>query len=91
MSSLTSQESSETQPDNPINPGTADKSSHGQDDASGTSEQRSGEDITQSTKQESQGSGEVGKKSGGGSLMDSVEKSVHDRGEAEQSRADARD
>ncbi|KAJ4377596.1 hypothetical protein N0V83_000423 [Neocucurbitaria cava] len=105
MSSLTGQESSETQPDNPVNPGTTsdkgqndpsipfkigdksssspsglsgitvDKSSYGQDNASGTSEQRSGEDL----------------KSGGGSVLGSVEESVHARGEAETSRADARD
>lgn len=52
----------------------------GTQNASGSSEQRSGADL-------SQGSGDTGGKSGSASVLDGVEKSVHERGEAEHSRA----
>ncbi|CAA9962857.1 hypothetical protein PTMSG1_06225 [Pyrenophora teres f. maculata] len=106
MSSLTGQESSNTQPQNPVNPGdektgtfkgdpsvplktgastdptglstSVDKSSYGQQNASGTSEQRRGEDVTQNTKQEYEGTSSLGIKTGSESLIDSVEKSVHE-------------
>ncbi|KAL1601917.1 hypothetical protein SLS59_005082 [Nothophoma quercina] len=115
MSSLTAQESSESNPQNPVNKGTtsapgtgsdpavpfgtgsktdsgfesglsskADKSSVGTQNASGTSEQRSGADL-------SQGSGDTGGKSASESLLGSVEKSVHERGEGEHSRAPGSD
>ena len=48
--------------------------------ASGTSETRRGEDL--SFQQEGEGSGFVGKKTGSESLIDSIEGSVHERGEA---------
>jgi hypothetical protein len=60
------------------------QSSFGTQNASGTSEQRSGADL-------SQGSGDTGGKSGSESLLDSVEKSVHERGEGEHSRAPGSD
>ncbi|CAN9134817.1 unnamed protein product [Alternaria alternata] len=113
MSSLTGQESSNTQPRNPVNSGEdtagtfkgdssvpfktggstdpaglsvpADKSAPGQQNASGTSEQRRGEDVTQNTKQEYEGSSSVGQKTGSESLIDSIEKSVHEGGEADRS------
>jgi hypothetical protein len=132
MSSLTNQESSETQPNNPVNSGgekgvqddpsvptkVGDKSSSGLSsgivdkvdltfcilvsacmlmqrqtsagtkNASDTSEQRSGEDVKFNTQQDPKGSSEVGTKTGSESLIDSVESSVHERGEAEHSRAD---
>ncbi|KAJ4373624.1 hypothetical protein N0V86_007767 [Didymella sp. IMI 355093] len=113
MSSLTAQESSESNPKNPVNEGTtsaagtgsdpaipfgtgsktdsgfesglsskADKSSVGTQNASGTSEQRSGADLS-----ELDGGRDKGGKSASESLLDSVEKSVHERGEGEHSRA----
>ncbi|KAJ4411597.1 hypothetical protein N0V91_001382 [Didymella pomorum] len=112
MSSLTAQESSETQPSNPVNKGTtsapgtgtdtagpfstgakresgfdsglssrADKSSVRVQNASGTSEQGSGANLSELDGGDKEG------KSGSESLLDSVEKSVHERGEAEHSRA----
>lgn len=48
--------------------------------ASGTSETRRGEDL--SFQQEGEGQGFVGKKTGSESLIDSIEGSVHERGEA---------
>ncbi|KAF2626641.1 hypothetical protein BU25DRAFT_411613 [Macroventuria anomochaeta] len=111
MSSLTAQESSESNPKNPVNEGTTsapgtgsdpavpkgtgktsdsgfesglsskgDKISAGTQNASGNSEQRSGADLSQE-------GGDKGGKSGSESLLDSVEKSVHERGEGEHSRA----
>ncbi|EDU44099.1 hypothetical protein A1F94_012868 [Pyrenophora tritici-repentis] len=104
MSSLTTQESSNTQPPNPANPGSSqkdtskgdpsvpfktgvsttpsglsnsvDKTSYGQQNTCGTSEQRRGEDITQNTRQEYEGTGSLGMKTGSESLIDSVERSV---------------
>jgi hypothetical protein len=64
------------------------KTSPGTQNASGTSEQRSGEDITQNTKQKHQGTSNVGTKTGSESLIDSVEKSVHEDGEATHSGED---
>ncbi|KAF3053978.1 hypothetical protein E8E11_002373 [Didymella keratinophila] len=113
MSSLTAQESSESNPSNSVNKGTtsapgtgtdtavpfgtgsktdsgfdrglssgtADKTSVGTQNASGTSEQRSGADLSELD------GGDKGGKSGSESLLDSVEKSVHERGEGEHSRA----
>ncbi|KAJ4346791.1 uncharacterized protein N0V89_010723 [Didymosphaeria variabile] len=63
---------------------TTDKTTYG-NNASGTSEARRGEDL--SFQQEEEGEGFVGKKTGSESLIDSVEGSVHERGEAEHSRA----
>lgn len=58
------------------------QSSVGAGNASGTSEQRSGADLS-----ELDGGRDKGGKSGSESLLDSVEKSVHERGEGEHSRA----
>ncbi|USP72840.1 hypothetical protein yc1106_00114 [Curvularia clavata] len=116
MSSLTSQESSNTQPKNPVNPGqdtagtfegdgsvpfktggssdpaglstSVDKSAYGQQNASDTSEQRRGEDVTQNTRQEYEGKGDVGVKTGSESLIDSVERSVHEGVEEDRSSVD---
>ncbi|XPT03662.1 hypothetical protein M3J09_012750 [Ascochyta lentis] len=63
-----------------LSSGRVDKISAGTQNAAGTSEQRSGADL-------SRGSGGVGGKSGSASLLDSVERSVHERGEGEHSRA----
>ncbi|KAJ4993554.1 hypothetical protein SVAN01_01102 [Stagonosporopsis vannaccii] len=114
MSSLTAQESSESNPKNPVNKGTtsapgtgsdpavpfgtgaqsgsgfkgglssgvADKTSAGTQNASGTSEQRSGADLSALD-----GGQDAGGKSASESLLDSVERSVHERGEGEHSRA----
>ncbi|KAF1834104.1 hypothetical protein BDW02DRAFT_630672 [Decorospora gaudefroyi] len=116
MSSLTGQESSNTQPNNPVNPGddisgsfkgdpsvpfktggqsdpaglstSVDKTSYGQENASGTSEQRRGEDVAQNMKQEYEGSSSVGTKTGSESLIDCVERSVHESGNATHSGDD---
>ncbi|KAI4628259.1 hypothetical protein J4E80_002397 [Alternaria sp. BMP 0032] len=116
MSSLTGQESSNTQPKNPVNPSedtagtfkgdpsvpfktgqstdpaglsvSVDKAAPGQQNASGTSEQRRGEDITQNTRQEYEGSSSVGTKTGSESLIDSVERSMHEGGESDRSGVD---
>ncbi|XP_014558809.1 hypothetical protein COCVIDRAFT_93652 [Bipolaris victoriae FI3] len=116
MSSLTAQESSNTQPQNPVNPGddtsgtfkgdpsvpfktggsndraglstSVDKSSYSQQNASDTSEQRRGEDVTQNTKQEYEGSSDVGVNTGSESLLDSVERSVKENGQEDRSRVD---
>jgi hypothetical protein len=64
------------------------QSAPGQQNASGTSEQRRGEDVTQNTKQEYEGSSSVGTKTGSESLIDSVEKSVHEGGESDRSGVD---
>lgn len=44
--------------------------------------------MTQNTKQEYEGSSSVGTKTGSESLIDSVERSVHENGEAAHSDAD---
>ncbi|KAH6881582.1 hypothetical protein BKA58DRAFT_445784 [Alternaria rosae] len=118
MSSLTGQESSNTQPKNPVNPSedtsgtfkgdpsvpfktgqstdpaglstSVDKAAPGQQNASGTSEERRGEDVTQNTKQEYEGSSNVGTKTGGESLIESVERSMHEGGESDRSGVDIR-
>ena len=64
------------------------KTSPGTHNASGTSEQRRGDDVTQNTKQEYEGTSYVGTKTGSESLIDSVEKSVHEGGEATHSGED---
>ncbi|KAF2125531.1 hypothetical protein P153DRAFT_400337 [Dothidotthia symphoricarpi CBS 119687] len=79
MSSLTSQESSETQPQNPINSGSTDKKSDAP--AKGTSTSSSG------GAGEKELGGEDFKKTGGGSALEGVEESVQERGEAERGRA----
>jgi hypothetical protein len=55
--------------------------------ASDTSEQRRGEDTTYNSQTEKKGSSSVGRKTGSESLIESIEGSVHERGEAEHSRA----
>jgi hypothetical protein len=58
------------------------QSSAGTQIASGTSEQRWGADLSSVS-----GGKDAGRKSGSESLLDSVKKSVHKRGEGEHSRA----
>jgi hypothetical protein len=64
------------------------QSAPGQQNASGTSEQRRGEDVTQNTKQEYEGSSSVGMKTGSENLIDSVERSVHEGGDSDRSGVD---
>jgi len=63
------------------------QSAVGQKNASDTSEQRSGEDAKFNQQTEPKGESSVGTKTGSESLIDSVERSVHEKGEAEHSRA----
>ncbi|KAF2246063.1 hypothetical protein BU26DRAFT_607338 [Trematosphaeria pertusa] len=64
--------------------GRIDKADAATSNASGTSEQRCGEDLA--FQQEAGEKGYVGPKTGSESLVESIERSVHERGEGEHSR-----
>lgn len=64
------------------------QSAYGQQNASDTSEQRRGEDVTQDTRQEYEGKGDVGVKTGSESLIDGIERSVHEGDEEDRSGMD---